>query len=416
MPLTLAVDLGGTNMRVAVVDESGTIVDRDHAATPPDADTLDPFVDLLLAMRKKHDVEHGVVAVPGRVDNLAGTLLHAPNLPPKWFALIGRDSLQRALDLPVTLANDADAAAVGEAHFGAGRGHLDVVYLTISTGVGAGALVGGRLILPRYSAGEIGHTVIDRRAAAAGEPATVEDLGSGTAIGRAAAARGMASKGTEIGRLVRDGDPAARDLGRGDVRRRARRGRSPTWAPTILVVGGAVGRTTTCGRHLTAAASARRNVRGSARTASTVGPASGGRSLRPSGRVRRHPACPAIHAEDPGCRSVLAGGPGRRLDRLLGPDRHRPATGQLADSIEGQVRQALANVATLLAECGCGWEHVAKATLFVAVESPQWMTEVNAIYAEVLGSHRPARSTVGVAWLPMGAVFEIEVLAHRPHE
>jgi 2-iminobutanoate/2-iminopropanoate deaminase len=93
-----------------------------------------------------------------------------------------------------------------------------------------------------------------------------------------------------------------------------------------------------------------------------------------------------------------------------------PTTGQLASGDEAQVRQALANVATLLAECGCGWEHVAKATLFVAVESPQWMTEVNAIYAEVLGSHRPARSTVGVAWLPMGAVFEIEVLAHRPHQ
>src|SRR5262245_35510348 len=139
MPLTLAVDLGGTNMRVAVVDETGTIVDRDHAPTPHDADTLDPFVGLLHGMRKQHDVEHGVIAVPGRVDNLAGTLLHAPNLPPKWLSLISRDSLQRALDLPITLANDADAATVGEAHFGAGRGHLDVVYLTISTGVGAGA-------------------------------------------------------------------------------------------------------------------------------------------------------------------------------------------------------------------------------------------------------------------------------------
>ena len=69
-------------------------------------DTQKWLVDLLLATRKKHDVEHGVVAVPGRVDNLAGTLLHAPNLPPKWLALTSRDSLQRALDLPITLAND----------------------------------------------------------------------------------------------------------------------------------------------------------------------------------------------------------------------------------------------------------------------------------------------------------------------
>ncbi len=243
MPLTLAVDLGGTNMRVAVVDETGTIVDRDHAATPQDAETLDPFVDLLLAMRKQHDVEHGVVAVPGRVDNLAGTLLHAPNLPPRWFALISRDSLQRALDLPVTLANDADAAAVGEAHFGAGRGHLDIVYLTISTGVGAGALVGGRLVLPRYSAGEIGHTVIDRRAAAVGEPATVELLGSGTAIARATAERGMSLRGPEFGRLVRDGDPDALEIW-DEAMFVAALGAvalAHLYAPTVLIIGGGVG-------------------------------------------------------------------------------------------------------------------------------------------------------------------------------
>jgi glucokinase len=177
------------------------------------------------------------------VDNLAGTLLHAPNLPPKWFALISRDSLQRALDLPITLANDADAATVGEAHFGAGRGHLDVVYLTISTGVGAGALVGGRLMLPRYSAGEIGHTVVDRRAAATGAPATIEELGSGTAIGRAAAERGLASKGPEIGGLVRDGDPVAREIW-GEAMFVAGLGAvalAHLYAPTVVIVGGGVG-------------------------------------------------------------------------------------------------------------------------------------------------------------------------------
>lgn len=243
MPRTLAVDLGGTNMRVAVVDETGTIVDRDHAPTPHDADTIDPFVDLLRKMRKGHDVEHGVVAVPGRVDYLAGTLLHAPNLPPKWFTLISRDVLQRALDLPVTLANDADAAAVGEAHFGAGRGHTDVVYLTISTGVGAGVLVGGRLIMPRYSAGEIGHTVVDRQAAAAGGPATVEALGSGTAIGRLAESRGMHGRGPDIAAMVRDGDPVATEIW-GDALSAAALGGvnlAHLYAPTILVVGGGVG-------------------------------------------------------------------------------------------------------------------------------------------------------------------------------
>lgn len=91
-----------------------------------------------------------------------------------------------------------------------------------------------------------------------------------------------------------------------------------------------------------------------------------------------------------------------------------PTSGQLVSGIEAQTRQALANVATLLAECGCGWEHVARVTLFVGLESPQRMAEVNETYTEVLGPNRPARSTVGVAWLPMGAVLEIEVLAHKP--
>jgi 2-iminobutanoate/2-iminopropanoate deaminase len=71
-------------------------------------------------------------------------------------------------------------------------------------------------------------------------------------------------------------------------------------------------------------------------------------------------------------------------------------------------------VAAILADAHATWADVAKVTLFVATESPEWMPEVNAIYAEVIGEHRPARSTVGVAWLPMGATFEIEVWVHQP--
>ncbi len=91
-----------------------------------------------------------------------------------------------------------------------------------------------------------------------------------------------------------------------------------------------------------------------------------------------------------------------------------PESGALVPDVPGQVRQALANATTLLEECGCTWEHVAKATVFVALESPQLMPAINEVYAEVLGEHRPARSTVGVAWLPLGAAFEIEVWAHLP--
>ena len=92
-----------------------------------------------------------------------------------------------------------------------------------------------------------------------------------------------------------------------------------------------------------------------------------------------------------------------------------PATGQLVDGgIEAQARQALANMTAIVGDCGCGWSNVAKVTLFVAEESPQRMKEVNAVYAEVVGDARPARSTVGVAWLPMGAAFEIEAWVYKP--
>jgi 2-iminobutanoate/2-iminopropanoate deaminase len=93
-----------------------------------------------------------------------------------------------------------------------------------------------------------------------------------------------------------------------------------------------------------------------------------------------------------------------------------PATGEIPAEIGAQVRQALANVESVLAQSGCSWEHVAKTTLFVGSEGSQRAQEMNAIYEEVLGPHRPARTTVGVSWLPRGAQFEIEVWAHRPEE
>jgi 2-iminobutanoate/2-iminopropanoate deaminase len=91
-----------------------------------------------------------------------------------------------------------------------------------------------------------------------------------------------------------------------------------------------------------------------------------------------------------------------------------PATGEIAADMGGQVRQALANVESVLAQCGCGWEHVAKTTVFVGTESSEGAQEMNAIYEDALGPHRPARSTVGVTWLPRGALFEIEVWAYLP--
>jgi glucokinase len=240
----LAVDLGGTNMRAAVVSSAGSILDRVEAKTPHDCPTIDPLLDLVRPLAARADVEHAVAGVPARVDHEAGTLLNAPNLPPPWPALITRSTLEIELGLPVTLANDADLAAVGETHFGAARGHRDVVFVTISTGLGAGVLVGGRLVLPRCSAGEVGHTVIDRALAAAGGDGTVEGLGSGTALARHARAAGLDAVGPELDRLVEAGDAEATAVW-DEAMFAAALGivnLAHIVSPTIVVIGGGVGR------------------------------------------------------------------------------------------------------------------------------------------------------------------------------
>lgn len=97
------------------------------------------------------------------------------------------------------------------------------------------------------------------------------------------------------------------------------------------------------------------------------------------------------------------------LSGQLGLD---PATGKLVDGVEAQARQALANVAAVLGDCGASITDVAKSLVFVT-DLGDFAT-VNAVYAEAFGDHRPARSTVQVAALPAGAQVEIEVWAYRP--
>jgi 2-iminobutanoate/2-iminopropanoate deaminase len=97
------------------------------------------------------------------------------------------------------------------------------------------------------------------------------------------------------------------------------------------------------------------------------------------------------------------------LSGQLGLD---PQSGDLADGAEAQARQALANIAAILGDCGASLTDVAKSLVFVT-DLAEFAT-VNAVYAEAFGSHRPARSTVQVAALPAGAQVEIEVWAYTP--
>lgn len=203
----LAVDLGGTRMRAAVVSAQGEVMRRHQDATaagPPER-----LLELARHVARDSDVVEAVVGVPGRVDYEKGRLEHAPNLPSGWLAMLDERHLSNMLGLPATLANDADLAAVGEAYFGAGRPYRDVVYVTVSTGVGAGVLLRRQLVRGRRSLAEVGHTVIDLRAMAAKEPATLEELGSGTAMAALATASGLDARGAALQARVETGDPVA---------------------------------------------------------------------------------------------------------------------------------------------------------------------------------------------------------------
>ncbi len=193
--LILAADIGGTQMRAALVDADGAVLVRETAPTPADSHVPGALIDLIAgvgAAAGRSGVSHAVVGLPGAVDYEEDRLLSAPNLPHGWPDSLSADQLSEHLGLRVHVANDADMAAVGEATFGAGAGIDDVVaYLTVSTGIGAGVVDRGRIVRGRHSFGEFGHSVIDWRAWREGAPGTLEELASGSGMARQAREAGL---------------------------------------------------------------------------------------------------------------------------------------------------------------------------------------------------------------------------------
>jgi glucokinase len=240
----LSVDVGGTRMRAAVVAPDGAVLRRRVEPTPRQAACPDALLALIAGLLEPTAVAEAVVGVPGRVNYATGHLEHAPNLPPGWAPALSEERLSSVLGVPVALANDADLAAVGEARFGAGRHYRDVVYLTLSTGVGAGVVLDGHLVHGRRSLTEVGHTVIDWEAAATGQPATLEDLASGTALARLAATAGLDGDGPTVVRLVQTGHPGARAVWDRVVQAAAIgvANLAHLYSPDVVVLGGGLGR------------------------------------------------------------------------------------------------------------------------------------------------------------------------------
>jgi len=240
----LSVDLGGTQMRAAVVTPDGGLVERRVRPTPRQDTCPDALLALVGDIVGRIEVEAAVIGLPGRVSHIDGTLEFAPNLPPHWREALREDLLSEHLGVPVAIGNDADLAAVGEVAFGAAIGFQDVVYVTISTGIGAGVVLGGRLLHGRRSLAEAGHTVIDLSAIRAGNVGKAEDRGSGTALGRAGEARGLPADGAELTDLVRQGDPTATEVHEQVVTATAAvvTNLVHLFSPQVVVLGGGMGR------------------------------------------------------------------------------------------------------------------------------------------------------------------------------
>ncbi len=189
--LAIGIDLGGTKILTALIDDNGNVVDRTEMPTNVEQggqvviDRVLSSVQTILEQNQEN-LPHirGIgVATAGVIDTKTNSIIMASNLGLE-NAPIGR-FIEERFGLPVHIGNDANVAAVGEWVWGAGKGHQDVIYITVSTGIGAGIISGGKLVKGvGDSAGEFGHISIDLNGpkCACGNYGCLENYASGTAI------------------------------------------------------------------------------------------------------------------------------------------------------------------------------------------------------------------------------------------
>lgn len=213
----LGIDIGGTKLAVGLVTPAGELVAQDRVPTLA-SEGPDQVIVRLIDLCRRVVAQAGIawsqvlaagVGCGGPLDPRTGVIKDPPNLP-GWVEVPLVRLLEEALGVPVYLDNDANAAALGEHRFGAGRGVANMVYLTISTGVGGGVVVGGQLYQGENgNAGEIGHMslVFDGRPCNCGSRGCLEAYASGTSI--AARAREAVLAGEESLLVSLAGSPEA---------------------------------------------------------------------------------------------------------------------------------------------------------------------------------------------------------------
>ncbi|MEJ5915443.1 ROK family glucokinase [Pseudokineococcus sp. 1T1Z-3] len=210
---TIGVDIGGTKIAAGVVEADGTVAARTRRVTPAtDPEAIeDAVADAVAELRAEHDVTAVGVAAAGYIDASRSTVVFAPNLA--WRHEPLREEVEKRVELPVVVENDANAAAWGEFVHGGGQGTRDMLLLTVGTGLGGGVVLDGELVRGTGGMGaEVGHlrVVPDGHQCGCGRTGCFEQYGSGQALVRWARAL-AGTDPTGAARLLElaGGDPGA---------------------------------------------------------------------------------------------------------------------------------------------------------------------------------------------------------------
>ena len=260
MDMLIAVDIGGTQIRVAVYPkgEHRPVKQKRIPTQGKDQSPLERLIELLADLWPVEDRVCGIgIAAPGPINPQVGIIYSAPNIP-GWEQLPLAQILQERFNVPTRLGNDANLAALGEWRYGSGKGHHHLLYLTISTGIGGGVICDDQLLLGHHGlAGELGHVTVlpDGPLCGCGHRGHLEAVASGTAIARYVSeqlAQGVPSSlaefsnptGRDISMAAENGDPLAKaSLARaGTFIGYALADYLHIFNPSIIILGGGVSR------------------------------------------------------------------------------------------------------------------------------------------------------------------------------
>jgi len=187
MSLAIGVDIGGTKVLGAVVDDEGKVLGEARRETPADdvSGVHTRIIEVIAELRESHEVDSVGIGAAGWIDAQRSTVLFAPNLA--WRNEPLRDRIAADVDLPVVVENDANVAAWAEFRYGAARDADSALLFTVGTGIGGGAVIEGRLLRGAHGvAAEFGHmlAVPDGHICGCGRHGCLEQYASGSALVR----------------------------------------------------------------------------------------------------------------------------------------------------------------------------------------------------------------------------------------